>query len=78
MNSKHFIHEYPEYEGKINKLRLNDEHFKHLYLNYEEIHDLIQHYEQQEEKLVNEVHLKDLHNKESLLKKEIYDYLQKN
>lgn len=78
MNSKHFIHEYPEYEGIINNLRLNDEHFKHLYLNYEEIHDLIQHYEQQEKKLVNEAHLKDLHNKELLLKKEIYEYLQKN
>ena len=49
MENHTLTHEFPELAEKISTLKLNDETFKKLYVNYEEVNALIQHYEEGEE-----------------------------
>ena len=44
MENHNLTHEFPEYEDRINVLKLNDSDFKKMYVNYEEVNALIQHY----------------------------------
>ncbi len=78
MENHTLTHEFPEYVEKINTLRMNDEKFKHLFLNYEEVNALIQHYEEGEQNHTTDEHLTDLRKKRMHLKDDIYSYLHNN
>jgi len=68
-------HEFPEFEAKIVELKANDEKFRKLYVNYEEVNALIQHYEEGEQNHTTDEHLTDLRKKRVHLKDDLYAYL---
>ena len=78
MENHNLTHEFPELEVKINELKLKDEVFKKMYVNYEEVNALIQHYEQGEQNHTTDEHLTDLRKKRVHLKDDLYSYLHKN
>lgn len=67
--------EFPEFEAKIVELKANDEKFRKLYVNYEEVNALIQHYEEGEQNHTTDEHLTDLRKKRVHLKDDLYAYL---
>ena len=78
MENHNLTHEIPEYEDKINVLKLNDEIFRKMYVNYEEVNALIQHYEEGEQNHTTDEHLTDLRKKRVHLKDDLYSYLKQN
>lgn len=78
MENHSLTHEFPEYESKINALKLNDEAFQKMYVNYEEVNALSQHYEEGEQNHTTDEHLTDLRKKRVHLKDNLYSYLQQN
>ncbi len=68
-------HEFPEFEAKIVELKANDEKFRNMYVNYEEVNALIQHYEEGEQNHTTDEHLTDLRKKRVHLKDDLYAYL---
>ena len=70
-------HEFPEFEAKIVELKANDEKFRKMYVNYEEVNALIQHYEEGEQNHTTDEHLTDLRKKRVHLKDDLYAYLNK-
>ena len=78
MENHNLTHEFPELEVKINELKLNDDVFRKMYVNYEEINALIQHYEEGEQNHTTDEHLTDLRKKRVHLKDELYFYLHQN
>ncbi len=68
-------HEFPEFEAKIVELKANDEKFRKMYVNYEEVNALIQHYEEGEQNHTTDEHLTDLRKKRVHLKDDLYAYL---
>ena len=78
MENHNLTHEFPELETKINELRLNDDVFKKMYVNYEEVNALIQHYEEGEQNHTTDEHLTDLRKKRVHLKDDLYTYLHQN
>ena len=78
MENHNLTHEFPELEVKINELKLKDDVFKKMYVNYEEVNALIQHYEQGEQNHTTDEHLTDLRKKRVHLKDDLYAYLHKN
>ena len=75
MENHTITHEFPEYEQTIAELKTKDEAFLKLYVNYEEVNALIQHYEEGEQNHTTDAHLTDLRKKRVHLKDEIYAYL---
>ena len=69
-------HEFPEFIDKISELKISDHKFLKLYVNYEEVYALIEHYEDGEQNHTTDEHLTDLRKKRVLLKDEIYNYLR--
>lgn len=78
MENHKLTNEFPELEGKINDFKLNDETFKKMYVNYEEVNALIQHYEDGEQSHTSDEHLTDLRKKRVHLKDDLYTYLHHN
>lgn len=78
MENHNLTREFPEYEDKINSMKLNDNDFKKLYVNYEEVNALIQHYEEGEQNHTTDEHLTDLRKKRVYLKDNLYSYLKQN
>lgn len=78
MEHHNLTHEFPQYEEKINALKLSDETFKKMYVNYEEVNALIEHYEEGEQNHTTDEHLTDLRKKRMHLKDDVYQYLHKN
>ncbi|HOB25315.1 MAG TPA: DUF465 domain-containing protein [Kaistella sp.] len=78
MENHTITHEFPELAEKISTLKVNDETFKKLYVNYEEVNALIQHYEEGEENHTTDEHLTDLRKKRVHLKDDIYSYLKEH
>lgn len=78
MENHKLTNEFPELEGKINDFKLNDETFKKMYVNYEEVNALIQHYEEGEQNHTTDEHLTDLRKKRMHLKDDLYSYLHQN
>lgn len=77
MENHNLTHEFPELEDKIGALKLNDDAFKKMYVNYEEVNALIQHYEEGEQNHTTDEHLNTLRKKRVHLKDEVYSYLTK-
>ena len=75
MENHNLTHEFPELEEKINDFKLN-EVFKKMYVNYEEVNALIQHYEDGEQNHTTDEHLTDLRKKRVHLKDVLYSYLK--
>lgn len=69
-------HEFPEFTDKISELKTSDHKFLKLYVNYEEVNALIEHYEDGEQNHTTDEHLTDLRKKRVHLKDEIYNYLR--
>ena len=78
MENHTLTHEFPEFVTKIGELKLNDEAFRKLYVNYEEVNALIQHYEEGEQNHTTDDHLTDLRKKRVHLKDDLYSYLRQN
>ena len=78
MENHNLTHEFPEMEEKINQLKLDDANFKKMYVNYEEVNALIQHYEEGEQNQTTDEHLTDLRKKRVHLKDELYSFLKTN
>ncbi|MCQ4034955.1 YdcH family protein [Kaistella montana] len=78
MENHNLTHEFPEMEDKINQLKLDDANFKKMYVNYEEVNALIQHYEEGEQNHTTDEHLTDLRRKRVYLKDELYSFLKSN
>ena len=78
MENHNLTHEFPELEVKINELKLKDDVFKKMYVNYEEVNALIQHYEEGEQNHTTDEHLTDLRKKRVHLKDDLYSYLRQN
>ncbi len=72
MENHILINEFPEYVQKISELKTNDADFLKLYVNYEEVNALIQHYEEGEVNHTTDEHLTDLRKKRVHLKDDIY------
>lgn len=69
-------YEFPEFTDKISELKTSDTKFLKLYVNYEEVNALIEHYEDGEQNHTTDEHLTELRKKRVHLKDEIYNYLQ--
>ena len=78
MKNHNLTHEFPELEEKINQLKLDDENFRKMYVNYEEVNALIQHYEEGEQNHTTDEHLTDLRKKRMHLKDDLYVFLRSN
>ena len=78
MENHNLTHEFPEMEDRIKALKQNDESFRKMYVNYEEVNALIQHYEEGEQNHTTDEHLTDLRRKRVHLKDSIYNYLKTN
>ena len=78
MENHKLTNEFPELEGKINDFKLNDETFKKMYVNYEEVNALILHYKEGEQNHTTDEHLTDLRKKRMHLKDDLYSYLHQN
>ena len=78
MENHKLTHEFPELETKINTLKANDDVFRKMYVNYEEVNALIQHYEDGEQNHTTDEHLTDLRKKRVHLKDDLYSYLNEN
>lgn len=78
MENHNLTHEFPELEDKINQLKLDDANFKKMYVNYEEVNALIQHYEEGEQNHTTDEHLTDLRKKRMHLKDDLYSFLKSN
>ena len=77
MENHNLTNEFPELAEKINTFKLNDDVFKKMYVNYEEINALIQHYEEVDQNHTTDEHLTDLRKKRVHLKDDLYSYLMK-
>lgn len=78
MIKKHpLTEEFPEFEDKITGLKVENEHFKNLFENYDEVDHEIYRIESDTEpasdETVNQLRIKRLH-----LKDEIYQFLKEN
>ena len=78
MENHNLTHEFPEFEQKIQTFKGSDENFKKMYVNYEEVNALIQHYEEGEQNHTTDEHLTDLRKKRVHLKDDLYTYLKNN
>jgi uncharacterized protein YdcH (DUF465 family) len=78
MENHNLTHEFPELENKIIDFKVNDNVFKKMYVNYEEVNALIQHYEEGEQNHTTDEHLTDLRKKRVHLKNDVYAYLKQN
>ena len=78
MENHILTNEFPEYVQKIVDLKLNDAAFLKMYVNYEEVNALIQHYEEGEQNHTTDDHLTDLRKKRVHLKDDLYSYLRQN
>ncbi|WP_027375790.1 DUF465 domain-containing protein [Kaistella palustris] len=78
MENHNLTHEFPELEEKINEFKVQDDLFKKLYVNYEEVNALIQHYEEGEQNHTTDEHLTTLRRKRVHLKDDIYKFLKVN
>ncbi len=76
MESHNLTHEFPDHQEKINELKMNDATFQKMYVNYEEVNALIQHYEEGDQNHTTDEHLTDLRKKRVHLKDDLYAYLQ--
>ena len=78
MENHTLTQEFPEAQEKIAEFKLNDDIFRKMYVNYEEVNALIQHYEEGEQNHTTDEHLTDLRRKRVHLKDSIYNYLKTN
>ena len=78
MENHILINEFPEYVQKIAELKTSDDTFRKMYVNYEEVNALIQHYEDGEVNHTTDEHLTELRKRRLYLKDDIYSYLHTN
>lgn len=67
--------EFPQYQQRIEKLRMRSEEFKSLYVNYEEVNAIIQHFERGGFSHTSDTHLNELRKRRLKLKDSIYKHL---
>lgn len=78
MITKHYLtQEFPEYETKISHLKIEDEHFKKLFHQFDELDHEIYRVESDAEPASDDA-LNDLRKKRVHLKDEIYHFLVNN
>lgn len=78
MITKHYLtQEFPEYETKISHLKTEDEHFKKLFHQFDELDHEIYRVESDAEPASDDA-LNDLRKKRVHLKDEIYHFLVNN
>ena len=78
MITKHYLtQEFPEYETKISHLKTEDEHFKKLFHQFDELDHEIYRVESDAEPASDDA-LNDLRKKRVHLKDEIYQFLVNN
>ena len=78
MITKHYLtQEFPEYETKISHLKIEDEHFKKLFHQFDELDHEIYRVESDAEPASDDA-LNDLRKKRVHLKDEIYQFLVNN
>lgn len=70
--------EFPQFDAKIKDFIQNDETFRKMYVNYEEVNALIQHYEEDEINHTTDEHLTELRKKRVHLKDDLFQYLEAN
>lgn len=75
MESHVLTSEFPEYAEKIVRLKSDDSQFQKLYVNYEEINAIIQHYEEDGINHTTDQHLTELRKRRLYLKDNIYQFL---
>ncbi len=78
MDKHNLTLEFPQFETKIAALKKSDFKFRELFVNYEEINALIQHYEAGEQNHTTDEHLTKLRKTRVYLKDDLFNYLQKN
>ena len=78
MENHSLSQEFPEAQEKIAEFKLKDDNFRKMYVNYEEVNALIQHYEEDEQNHTTDEHLTDLRKKRVHLKDNLYQYLKTN
>lgn len=67
--------EFPEHKELIHELKLNDNHFKRLFNEYDQLdHDIVRH--EQEIEVICDERLEDLKKQRLKLKDELYSMLQ--
>lgn len=75
MENHTLVNEFPEFELKISEMKQRDLVFRSLYVNYEEVNALIQHYEENEENHTTDEHLNELRKKRVFLKDQLSQHL---
>ena len=78
MENHSLSQEFPEAQEKIAEFKLKDDNFRKMYVNYEEVNALIQHYEEDEQNHTTDEHLTDLRKRRVHLKDDLYQYLKTN
>lgn len=78
MENHILTNEFPEYAQKIAELKTSNQDFMKLFVNYEEVNALIQHYEEGEQNHTTDAHLTDLRKKRLHLKDDIFNFLHSN
>jgi uncharacterized protein YdcH (DUF465 family) len=71
-----FAEEFPEFKDLIHELKLNDNHFKRLFDEYDSVDKEVVRFEQEVEVACDE-HLEDVKKKRLKLKDELYAILTK-
>lgn len=75
MENHILTNEFPEYAEKIKQLKTAHPEFLRLYVNYEEVNALIQHYEEDGINHTTDEHLTELRKKRVRLKDDLYAIL---
>ncbi|AZI68089.1 DUF465 domain-containing protein [Kaistella daneshvariae] len=78
MENHSLSQEFPEAQEKIAEFKLKDDNFRKMYVNYEEVNALIQHYEEGEQNHTTDEHLTELRKRRVHLKDNLYQYLRTN
>jgi len=76
MEKHDLLHEFPEYQDKIHQLKIENNHFKKLFEEYDEIEHQILRINKGIEIMTDEA-FKEIKVKMLHLKEEIYTYLKK-
>lgn len=77
MERHDLLHEFPEYQDKIHRLKVENEHFKELYNQYDELEHEI-HNINTDVEVVTDEHAHELKAKLLFIKDEIYSILTQN
>lgn len=74
---QNIIEAFPDLADTYHFLKTNDNHFKHILQQYEELDDKINHINN-EEQPVEQMHFEELKKQRLLIKDQVHQYLVKN